>query len=222
MRDVYPQTLTYLFIMKRSILLILIIFSTICVYAQNHIKFNGSTFGQQLNTFTEGFVKGTFGKTPAQSIEKITYGSHYNPDLYDLHLCTIDLNAREWQCSIHSSRKTNIVFQTVSVRFSSDLKNDLMYLVKTLEEKYGGHKEAAQDELGKIYYKSTYWDGHQEMLALTYYIKNSSGLDIGEVRISCAPTWKDGTGGYIELNYKDYAAIKTAQNEYNTIMKNAL
>lgn len=208
--------------MKKYLLLIIISAFYFSVSAQNHIKFNGATFGQPLNTFIDGFIKGTYGKSPQESIEKITYGSHYNPDLYDLHLGTIDLNAREWQCSIHSSRKTNIVFQTVSVRFSSDLQNDLMYLVKTLEEKYGGHKEAKQDELGKVYYKSTYWDGHQEMLALTYYIKNSSGQNIGEVRISCAPTWKDGKGGYIELNYKDNAALSTAQNEYNAIMKNAL
>lgn len=208
--------------MKKIIILPIIFLSCLFSSAQNHIKFNGATFGQPLNTFIVGFLKGTYGRPPEQSMEKITYGRDYNPDLYNLHLGTINLNAREWQCNIHSSRKSNIVFQTISVRHSDDMQNDLMYLVKTLEDKYGGHKEASKEELGKIYYKIYYFKDYREMLALTYYIKNTSGNTIGEVRVSCAPNSNDGKSGYIELNYTDYAALKIAQSEYNSIMNDAL
>lgn len=94
-----------------------------------------------------------------------------------------------------------------------------MLLVKTLEEKYGGHKEEKQEDLGEIQTGiATY---KREMLALYYYVTKNNKI-IGEIRISAAPNDKDAKWGYVELSYTDYAARELSVREYNSIMNSVL
>ena len=186
---------------------------SLCSYSQEHIKFNGATFGKPLNEFIKGFPG---------SVSRV---NSYAPRGYNSNLCNwkcynMKLNSQNWECHIFSSRTTNTVFRTVSANaFYGDLENQLMLLVKTLEQKYGGGIQEKQENLGEVVYLHTY---KKEMLALYYYIKGSNGKRIGEIRISAAPTDKDAKSGYIELSYTDYSAQKLATREYNSLMRNAL
>lgn len=200
--------------MKKKIFVTAIVtFLSLCSYSQEHIKFNGATFGKPLNEFIKGFP----GSTSSTSA--------YAPRGYNSNLCNwkcynMELNSQNWECHIFSSRTTNTVFRTVSAKaFYGDLENQLMLLVKTLEQKYGGGIQEKQENLGEVVYFYTY---KKEMLALYYYIKGSNGKRIGEIRISAAPTDKDAKSGYIELSYTDYSAQKLATREYNSLMRNAL
>lgn len=182
--------------------------------AQQNIKFNGATFGTTVENFILGFP------------EKPYLQKSYDSDIFNYNICNgnecyMKLNAETWKCYIFSSRKTDRVFRTVCTNnYPSDLQTHVMLLVKTLEEKYGGHIEEPKSELGVI--KSGF-DKLREMFALKYQIKNSAGQVIGEVRISCAPFKNTQTdGGCVELSYTDLATSALATREYNSIMHNAL
>ena len=142
-------------------------------------------------------------------------------------------------CSI----KSKTVFETITWFNVTNLKDELQYFVKVFEEKYGGHIEEPQSELGYIddgsnenfadqngYYRfnvsySKGWGGehHKEMLALKYSIhRKSDNKAIGEIRISAAPKYDSGTYGIIEITYRDYAATEKSIAEYNTTMNDIL
>lgn len=199
-------------IMKKLSIAIIVSLLSICSYSQEHIKFNGATFGKPLNEFIKGFPGTVSGMSSSPK--------GHNSNLCNWKCYGIILNSQRWECHIFSSRTTNTVFRTVCVNsFNKDLKNQLMLLVKTLEEKYGGGTQEKQEDLGEVVYFQTY---KKEMLALYYYIKGSNGKRIGEIRISAAPTDKEAKSGYIELSYTDYSARDKATREYNTLMRNAL
>ncbi len=200
--------------MRRLIYITIFLCCFLCANAQQNIKFNGATFGTTVENFILGFP------------EKPYLQKSYDTDIFNSNICNgyecfMKLNAETWKCYIFSSRKTDRVFRTVcTIGYPSDLQTHMMLLVKTLEEKYGGHYEEPQSELG--YIKSGY-DKLKEMFALKYQIKNSSGQAIGEIRISCSP-WKNAQndGGCIELSYLDLNTSALATREYNAIMSNAL
>ena len=199
--------------MRRILCLFIVCFLTICSYSQEHIKFNGATFGLPLKEFIKGF--------PAPISEASSYTlKGYNPNLCNRNCYYIKLNSESWYCNVFSSRKSDTVFRTISVNaFYQDLENHLMLLVKALEEKYGGGVKEKQENLGEVSYLGS---SHKEMLALYYYVKGRNNQRIGEIRISCAPSDKDAKYGYIELSYSDYNAQKLATREYNSLMRNAL
>ena len=200
--------------MKKIIIISICLLIAICSYSQEHIKFNGATFGKPYKEFVKGFPQKSFKSS-----------SIYHPKGYNSSLCRhqgylIDLNSQYWNCHIYSSITSDIVFRTVSVNRFWDLRNDLMLLVKTLEEKYGGGINEKQDNLGEIYNDGRYY---REMLALYYYIKGTNGRVIGEIRIAAAPfSTTDTKTGWIELSYTDYSSRDKATREYNSKMRNAL
>lgn len=202
--------------MKKLVIVFFACFVSLCSYSQEHIKFNGATFGQPLNEFVKGFPQGS-----SKSYDSYTLPNGYNFDLYNYEEYYIKLNSKTWECRIFSSKNTNTVFMTVSsIRINNNsLENNLMLLVKTLEGKYGGGINEKQENLGEIVYKYGY---HREMLALYYYVKDRNNKKIGEIRISAAPADKDAKNGWIELSYKDYKSSDKATREYNSIMNNAL
>lgn len=195
-------------------LLITFIVCTLAVssYSQDHIKFNGATFGLPLIEFIKGF-QGESSKTYIPSPKG------FNPNLCNCDGYIIVLNAYRWDCLIFSSIITKTVFRTVSVQSFTDLENNLMLFVKALEEKYGGGIQEKQENLGEI--SHSYRD-YREMLALYYYVKGANNKIIGEIRIAAAPSSKDGKSGCIELSYTDYKACDLATKEYNSLMREAL
>lgn len=201
--------------MKKLVIVIIACFLSVCSYSQEHIKFNGATFGQPLSEFVKGFSQG------AHKYNISYYKPRgYNSDLYNYEEYSIKLNSNDWQCRIFSSKNTNTVFMTVSsIQFNGNsLENNLMLLVKTLEGKYGHGISEKQENLGEIVYNYGY---HREMLALYYYVKDRNNKKIGEIRISAAPD-TNPKNGWIELSYKDYKSSDKATREYNSIMNNAL
>ena len=201
--------------MKKLFLIAILFFLSVCSFSQEHIKFNGATFGKPVTEFIKGFPG-------SPSLEKMYRmgPKGFNSELCDRDFCYIKLNSNEWDCHIFSSRSTKTVFRTVSVRyFPNNLETQTMLLVKNLEEKYGGGVKEPQENLGEVVGNNNY---HKEMLALYYYIKGSSGKRIGEIRISVAPIDRNAKFGYIELSYTDYSSQKKATKEYNTLMRNAL
>lgn len=196
--------------MKRIIIILVVCFLTICSYSQEHIKFNGATFGKPLNEFIKGF-----SGNPVKYYDGFPTG--YNASLCNHYCYLVRFNSTNWSCHILTSKTTETVFRTISVELTSYLKNDLMLLVKALEDKYGGGVQEKQENLGEI---STSTSKYKEMLALYYYIKGTNNKRIGEIRISAAPY---GTSsGYIELSYTDYKSRDKATKEYNTKLRNAL
>lgn len=200
--------------MKRLIAIVYICSLTLCSFSQEHITFNGATFGKSVKSFIKGFPQ-----KPEWVVPLIPSGA--NAGLYKLHDCDIYFNSRKWYCKIYSSIKSNSVFRTISVAQFSDMKNSLMLLVKSLEEKYGGGRQEKQEDLGYIIEKK-YSTPHKEMLALYYYVKNKKNEIIGEIRISAAPTDGNAISGWIELSYTDYKTRDKATKEYNSQMQNAL
>lgn len=199
-------------IMKKFLIVVFICIFSMNTYSQEHIKFNGATFGKPLNEFLKGFPP-----TPMSYYDGFPTG--FNPELCN-HTCyLVKFNSINWKCHIFSSKTSNTVFRTVSVMSFTDLKNNLMLLVKALEEKYGGGIQEKQENLGEI---STAFSKNREMLALYYYIKGTNNRKIGEIRISAAPSSKDMKSGFIELSYTDYNARDKATKEYNSIMRDAL
>lgn len=199
--------------MKRLFIVIFACLLSVCSYSQEHITFNGATFGKSLNEFIKDFPP---------KIEKNTIS--HPPKGFNYSLCNcneywINLNSYKWECHIFSSKTTNTVFRTICVNSFMDLENQLMLLVKSLEEKYGGGVQEKQENLGEIGYLGS---NYREMLALYYYVKGTNNKRIGEIRISCAPSSKDGKSGYIELSYTDYKSRDKATAEYNSTMRNSL
>ena len=202
--------------MKKLVIVIIACFLSVCSYSQEHIKFNGATFGQPLSEFVKGFPQGS------HKSDSFTYKPRgYNSELYNYEMYKIKLNSNDWECRIFSSKNTNTVFMTVSsIQFNDySLENNLMLLVKTLEGKYGSGISEKQENLGEIVYYQGY---HREMLALYYYVKDRNNKKIGEIRISASPNDKEAKNGWIELSYKDYKSSDKATREYNAIMNNAL
>ena len=183
-------------------------------YSQEHIKFNGATFGKPAKSFIKSF--------PIQpKIHQQLIPSGPDASLYSLDECYwVNFNYNKWYCLLFGSKKNRLVFRTVCVANHTDLKNSLMLLVKALEEKYGGGIQEKQEELGKIVELNG--KSHQEMLALYYYVKNKKGKTIGEIRISAAPTDRNAISGWIELSHTDYKTRDIATKEYNSIMRDAL
>lgn len=201
--------------------LIFICLSSVIGCAQN-VKFNGATFGAPIEKFILGFPNGQNLKL--EDINDYS-GELYNKEVSNGKMCDMMLNSNKWKCYIFSSRKTNTVFRTVCVQSFNDLQNNLMLLVKSLEEKYGGHIEEKQSDLGNIYYfygSYTTRTIKKEMLALKYEIRGSNNEIIGEIRISAAPNCPNCKDGFIELSYTDLKASKLAASEYNSIMREAL
>lgn len=200
--------------MKKILFLVITFVFSVCCYSQEHIKFNGATFGKPISEFIKGFPGDPFIS------DNYSIPRGFNSELCNHTNYSIKLNSKNWYCHIFSSRSTNTVFMTVCVNsYYNDLKEQLMLPVKALEEKYGGGIQEKQENLGEVVYFEKY---HREMLALYYYIKGSTGKRIGEIRISAAPTDKEGKSGYIELSYTDYSSRDKATKEYNSLMKNAL
>lgn len=200
--------------MKKLSITIVVCLLAVCSYSQEHVKFNGATFGKP----TKSFVK-SFPKRPTYHHQMIQ--SESNAGLYNLDECYwVSFNSNEWFCKLFSSIKTRLVFRTICVANYSDLKNGLMLLVKALEEKYGGGIQEKQEELGKIV--EINGRSHQEMLALYYYVKNKKGKTIGEIRISAAPIDRNAISGWIELSHTDYKTRDKATKEYNSMMRDAL
>ncbi len=199
--------------MRKAVLIIIVSLLSVCSYSQEHITFNGATFGKSVNSFIKGFPK-----KPDWVVPLIPSGA--NAGLYKLHDCDIYFNSQKWYCRIYSSKKSNSVFRTISIAKFSDMKNSLMLLVKSLEEKYGGERQEKQEDLGYIVEKNT--TTHKEMLALYYYVSNKKNQIIGEIRISAAPLDRNAISGWIELSYTDYKTRDKATQEYNSLIRDAL
>ena len=199
--------------MKKLSITIFVCLLAVCSYSQEHIKFNGATFGKSVNGFLRGFPQ-----KPDWVVPIIPSG--VNADLSNGHDCDIYFNSTKWYCKIYSSKKSNSVFRTISVAHFSDMKNSLMLLVKSLEEKYGGERQEKQEDLGYIVEKNG--KTHKEMLALYYYAQNKKGEIMGEIRISAAPKDRNAISGWIELSYTDYKSRDKANKEYNSIMRDRL
>lgn len=207
--------------MKNTLVVAILSLISICSYAQEHISFNGATFGVERSSFLSSIDKiGTH----------VEYISHTYKDVYNRHFYPEGkINTYSAQYYIHSSLKTNIVFELVAWFRVSNLKEELMLFVKSLETKYGGHINENADDLGEIidrtYSHGTYGK-YREMLAMKFTIKSQKTKnEIGEIRISAAPTHSptyDGDSGYIELTYRDYSAAESAIAEYEATIGSIL
>ena len=198
--------------MKNTLLIAIISLISICSYAQEHISFNGATFGVERSSFLSSIDK---------TSSFIEYRSHPYKDVYNRHFLEFGkINTYSAKYYIHSSLKTNIVFELVAWFYVSNLKEELMLFVKGLEKKYGAHINENADELGEINGK------YREMLAMKFTIKSQkTNNEIGEIRISAAPTHSptyDGDSGYIELTYRDYSAAESAIAEYEATIGSIL
>lgn len=197
--------------MKKFLFTLIVCLFTVSGYSQQHIKFNGAAFGQPLQSFIHSFNTGTPSKNTVQSPPE-----GFNSNICNRNCYNIKLNSQDWCCDIFSSRLSNTVFRTISVKaFYDDLETQLMLLVKTLEGKYGGGVQEKQEDLGKIRYC---YDLKREMLALYYYVRNINDKVIGEIRISVAPSNKEATSGWVAISYTDYKSRDIATQEYNTLM----
>ncbi|MBQ9660088.1 MAG: hypothetical protein IJV37_02325 [Bacteroidales bacterium] len=208
-------------------------------YAQEHIIFNGATFGQTQKEF-----QSNLNGHPTSSY----LISHSNKNLYHRYfLKDVPLSTYRCKMFLHCSIKTKTVFETITWIRVTKLKDELKYFVMVFEEKYGGHLEEPQNELGYIkdghlssyastgqaisddgyYVYSDDWDSYKEMLALKYIIhRKTDNKAIGEIRISAAPDHKitkdTDSYGYIEITYRDYAAAEKSIKEYNNTMSDIL
>ena len=207
--------------MKNTLLIAILSLISICSYAQEHISFNGATFGVERSSFLSSIDK---------TSSPIEYISHPYKDVYNRHFSYFGkINTYSAQYYIHSSLKTNIVFELVAWFRVSNLKEELMLFVKSLEAKYGAHINENADELGEIIYRNMSHDStgkYREMLAMKFTIKSQkTNKEIGEIRISAAPTHSptyDGDSGYIELTYRDYSAAESAIAEYEATIGSIL
>ena len=129
--------------MKRLSITIIACLLAVCSYSQEHIKFNGATFGKPLKEF----VKEMGNPKPAIVLFSPTNFS----DKCNEYVYSIVLNKSSWNCYVLCTRKTNTVFRTMSYKgVDNGLKNYLMSIVKVLEEKYGNGLIEKQENLGKI------------------------------------------------------------------------
>lgn len=218
--------------MKRAIFIISFVLLCVLANAQEHISFNGATFGKTQQEF-----QASINGHPTYSYLL----DHPNKNLYHrYYYSNIPLNTYQCRMFLHCSTKSKIVFETVTWFRVSDLKEELKYFVQIFEEKYGAHVSEPQSELGYAgdislsinagndgYY--SYSHGyHKEMLALKYTVhRKSDNKAIGEIRISATPDGKSTDGspsnyGWLEITYRDFAAAQTAVNDYNGVMNSIL
>ena len=205
--------------MKRLIILIITSLIAMSAFSQDHLVFNGATFGLPLKKFAKALPK-------KSSLKKGYYGDQYLHDVYNIHRCKMEMNHNMWTCFIYSSVVDKTVFRTISVCYFSDLKIHTTNIVRTLENKYGAGVPEEKSSLGKICNPNvTRWNYdyfNQEMLAIDYYVKNRDNQTIGEIRISVAPAKHNSNNGFIELTYTDYKAATKTTNRYNSDIYNAL
>ena len=196
--------------------------------AQEHISFNGSTFGKRRPEFISSMKCYPTDPKIIGHTEKNLYNRYHYSNVY--------LNSYKCQMFLHSSIKGDNVFETIVWFRVSEMQDELKYFLTIFEEKYGGHIKERQDQLGyggdvSLSVNSGY-DGYygctgpryKEMLALKYFIKGSNGTPIGEIRISCIPDTNSGSTkyGWIEITYRDYAASESAIAEYKKVMNDIL
>ena len=205
--------------MKRLIILIITSLIAVSAFSQDHLVFNGATFGLPLKKFAKALPK-------KSSLKKGYYGDQYLLDVYKIHRCKMEMNHNMWTCFIYSSVADKTVFRTISVCYFSSLKLHTTNIVRTLENKYGPGVSEKESSLGRICNPKAYsWEldyYHKEMLAIDYYVKNRNNETIGEIRISVAPSKNSSDSGYIELTYTDYKASNKTANNYNSAVYNAL
>lgn len=209
--------------MKKIFIITLLSFTSLVSFAQEHITFNGATLGVETTSFISSIDKESYYTT--QTIYHHTYQEIYN--LVSLYYGKINTYSAHYY--IHSSLKTNIVFEVIAWFQVSNLKEELALYVKALEAKYGVHIKESEEKLGVIIDRDSQYrpcGTYREMLALKYTIRNTkTNKEIGEVRISAAPSHSptyEGDSGYIELTYRDYSAAESAIAEYEDTMKSIL
>ena len=179
--------------------------------AQEHISFNGATFGQTKYPFISALKLYGEGHL-IEHTHKNMYHRYYYSGGY--------INSYNCRYYIHCSIKEKIVFETIAWFFVDDLEAEITPFVKVFEEKYGGHIK--EDVSGLGYKERTDSFRRKEILALKYTIRRKTdNKPIGEVRIS-ADTFDTTKRGYIEITYRDYASAKIAISEYNNIMNDIL
>lgn len=204
--------------MRRIILLTSFVLIVTALQAQEHISFNGASFGKNKSDFEASFI----GAPKSNQLLEHTYKNMYDRYWYP----SIRIGNYSGYLYLHCSTKAKIVFETVAWFKVSNLKAELAQFVKVFEEKYGGHVNESQDTLGEIvdrnYDHSHYYKVYKEMLAFKYTIsRKSDNKPIGEIRISAAPGHQptyEGDWGYIEITYRDYAAAQASIEEYNSRM----
>ena len=79
--------------MKKLSITIFACLLSICSFSQEHIKFNGATFGQSVNSFVKSFPNRANWVVPL-----IPSGADAN--IYNLHDCDISFNSGKWYCKI--------------------------------------------------------------------------------------------------------------------------
>lgn len=107
--------------MRKKVLAIAIfLLVPLCSFAQEHISFNGATFGVNRSTFLSSMNK---------SSSDLIYVSHTYKDMYHRHyLHSAYLNTYKAHYYIHDSIKTRVVFETIAWFKVTDLKEDLNYM----------------------------------------------------------------------------------------------
>lgn len=209
--------------MKKVIIAFVLTLCTFSAFAQEHIQFNGATFGVNKETFLSNINK-SFDNNHT------LYVRHTYKDIYNRYFSDLGkVNTYNACYYIHSSLKTDMVFEVIAWFHVSNLKEEFMLYVKGLETKYGGHIEEDAENLGTITTRKYDHDKsgeYREMMALKYIIRSkTTNKPIGEVRISAAPQHSptyDGDSGYIELTYRDFAAADAAMNEYERTLNSIL
>ena len=198
--------------MKKLILILQFSLLALCTKAQEHISFNGATFGCSRQEFAAALGLDRDGK--------ITDHTHKN--MYDRYFYEFGkLGKYTPNYYIHCSIKSHFVFECIAFFAVSNIEEEVSTFIKVFEEKYGGHIKEDTNKLG--YISNGYISEYKELFALKYTIRRySDNKPIGEIRISVAPYSINSRGGYIEITYRDYAAAKTAISEYNNIMNDIL
>ena len=206
---------------KKILITLLLALSSFFTYAQEHITFNGATFGTDLSTFMSSVNC---------YIPDTRFVNHSHKDVYNRRFTNMGkINTYNACYYIHSSVKTNTVFETIAWFKAENLQDELKRYVATLEAKYGSHIKVNSEELGWIVNRRHTHDEisrHKEILALKYMIRSrKTNKVIGEIRISGAPEHSpsyEGDSGYIELTYRDYAAADSAMSEYKNTLSSIL
>lgn len=202
--------------MKRILLIIILTISSFhAIEAQEHISFNGAQFGQTLSDFGYSIKGGlrsfsdrfySFNKSPI---------NHDYKDIYLKYQASGTFNGNPCYYIIHCSKGSEVVFEVICYFHVSNLQEASKTYVAHLEQKYGGHIDEKKEDLGSI-------NGKSEMYAFTYYIPSAAYKDkaIGEIRFAVAPS--DNKSGWIEFNYRGYAAAQIAIDECNQILDSLL
>jgi uncharacterized Fe-S cluster protein YjdI len=205
--------------MKRILLIIILTISAFhAIEAQEHISFNGAQLGQTLTEF-QRYIKGglyaSYDKGNGRSPFYKTPIKHDYKDIYHKYEASGYFNENHCRYIINCSKGKDIVFEVTCYFWVSNLQEASKTYVGHLEQKYGGHIEEKKEDLGAI-------NGKSEMFAFTYYIPSAVYKDkaIGEIRFAVAPS--DNISGWIEFNYRGYAAAQIAIDECNQILDSLL